>query len=196
MMSDEEITTLKKVLAMWDDIYPDMESGKYPQERLEHAEFTEIAALRRIVEREVLAKASQQVQGDRELELEFTRIMSRINSVNFEFVNGEPEPAPRSGRSVPVILGVAWKVFRAAKELPTPKQEPVAVKSFGAWHGLETLNELPDGSQLFLHPAQPQAAAIPEGYMLVPIEPHRGYRYDAGLWSMRNWRAAIADQGK
>lgn len=75
--------------------------------------------------RAAIAKASQQVQGENALKLEFISIMSRINSVEFEFVNEEPEPAPRSGKSVPVILGVAWKVFKAAKAMPAPKQEPV-----------------------------------------------------------------------
>ena len=49
------------------------------------------------------------------LELEFLSIMAKINSVNFKFVDGEPEPELGSGRSVPVILGVAWKVFKAAR---------------------------------------------------------------------------------
>jgi hypothetical protein len=43
---DELLSVLKSVLYMWDDIYPDMESGKYPQARLEDAEFTEILAAR------------------------------------------------------------------------------------------------------------------------------------------------------
>lgn len=50
------------------------------------------------------------------LEGEFKKIIERISSVNFEFVNGEPEAEPRSGRSVPIILGVAWKVFKASKK--------------------------------------------------------------------------------
>jgi hypothetical protein len=49
------------------------------------------------------------------LEQEFFDIMKSINSVEFKFVNGEPEAAPRSGKSVPIILGVAWKVFKASK---------------------------------------------------------------------------------
>lgn len=39
---DELLAALQAVVAVWDDIYPDMESGKYPQSRLEHAEFTEM----------------------------------------------------------------------------------------------------------------------------------------------------------
>jgi hypothetical protein len=52
----------------------------------------------------------------RKIESEFKRIISGISSVDFNFVNGEPEPAPKSGKSVPIILGVAWKVFKAAKK--------------------------------------------------------------------------------
>lgn len=43
---DELLKAMKAVVSMWEDIYPDMESGKYPQERLEDAEWTEIKAAR------------------------------------------------------------------------------------------------------------------------------------------------------
>lgn len=43
---DELLSALQAVVAVWDDIYPDMESGKYPQERLEYSEFTEMQAAR------------------------------------------------------------------------------------------------------------------------------------------------------
>lgn len=50
------------------------------------------------------------------LEGEFKKLIGRISSVNFEFVNGEPEAELRSGRSVPIILGTAWKVFKASRK--------------------------------------------------------------------------------
>ena len=51
---DELLAALQAVVAVWDDIYPDMESGKYPQERLEYSELTEMQAAR-----EAIAKAVQ-----------------------------------------------------------------------------------------------------------------------------------------
>lgn len=38
------------------------------------------------------------------------------------------------------------------------------------------------------------AAAVPQGWNLVPAEPHTGSNYEAGLWSRRNWDAALEDQ--
>lgn len=38
------------------------------------------------------------------------------------------------------------------------------------------------------------AAPVPQGWKLVPIEPHTGRNYEAGLWSRRNWEAALEDQ--
>lgn len=46
---DEFLSAAKMAVRMWDDIYPDMESGKYPQERLEDAEFNEISVLRKLI---------------------------------------------------------------------------------------------------------------------------------------------------
>lgn len=46
---------------------------------------------------------------------EFSKIISEISSVKFTFVEGQPVPEPRSGKSVAVVLGIAWKVFKAAK---------------------------------------------------------------------------------
>ena len=78
--------------------------------------------------------------GKNALELEFSSIISKINSVNFKFVDGEPEPEPGSGRSVPVILGVAWKVFKAARSNQSPRiteQEPVFDLDKASWDSIK-----------------------------------------------------------
>lgn len=48
---DKEV--IANVISMWDDIYPDMESGKYTRERLEDAEFNEIAKLRALLNKPI-----------------------------------------------------------------------------------------------------------------------------------------------
>jgi hypothetical protein len=48
-ITEQAAPVIASVIAMWDDIYPYMESGKYPQERLEHAEFNEMAKLRALL---------------------------------------------------------------------------------------------------------------------------------------------------
>ena len=50
------------------------------------------------------------------LQQEFKEIINHISKVDFEFVNGEPVVAPRSGKSCALVIGVAWKVFKATKE--------------------------------------------------------------------------------
>lgn len=35
---------------------------------------------------------------------------------------------------------------------------------------------------------------VPPGWKLVPVEPYAGSNYEAGLWSRRNWDAALEDQ--
>lgn len=45
---------------------------------------------------------------------------------------------------------------------PAPSGEPVALKTHGAWDGLETLDDLPDGTVLYTAP-QP-APSVPDGW--------------------------------
>lgn len=66
------------------------------------------------------------------------------------------------------------------------KQEPVAIKSHGAWDCLDDLAALPDGTKLYAaHVAQAQHS-VPEGWKLVPMDPTsqmtfvgQSLRYDA-----------------
>lgn len=50
-----------------------------------------------------------------------------------------------------------------------------------------TKEQLISMTPLYLSPV------IPEGYQLVPVEPITGKNYEQGLWSRRNWDAAIED---
>lgn len=59
-------------------------------------------------------------------------------------------------------------VQQQAEPVARDVQLPIAEKSFGAWDGLESIDELPDGTALY---AQPPAVDVPDGYALVPIEP-------------------------
>lgn len=59
-----------------------------------------------------------------------------------------------------------WSAAWAAREQTHPTAQeaepavlPIAAKTHGAWDGLELLDELPDGTELYAHPPRPQADA-------------------------------------
>ena len=41
--------------------------------------------------------------------------------------------------------------------------------------------------------AEAKARALPDGWVVVPVEPITGENYENGLWSRRNWTAALKD---
>ena len=146
-------------------------------------------------------QSSQQVQDEPVQDKKLDELFESVIRWGEEHTGNEP--------SISCFHRAVDELRDHVKAMPTPKQEPVtevfktlmrdiceaeATDSDRSVHvdydWLYSRIEQAFSSML------PQAAAIPEGCMLVPIEPHRGDRYDAGLWSMRNWNAAMADQGK
>lgn len=122
----------------------------------------------REVERAVLAKASQQVQGDRAMLLQLMEAFDTEFSVCEKCGHQEDTKEMDSAHFLREYL----------QAMPAPKQEPVG------WVGTNSSGDKfliagePDGRDweyfkpfsVYDHPAPPQAAAIPEGWRLIKFD--------------------------
>jgi hypothetical protein len=114
----------------------------------------ELESYARDIERAVLAKASQQEQGEPEYHCLTCKVEHGVNG-NCQLC-GSP-------------LSV---VYASPKAMPAPKQQPVAeLDEYGnlVWSELSSDYEICTGFKFYAAP--PQSAAIPEGWQLVPIKP-------------------------
>jgi len=141
-------------------------------------------------ERAVLAKASQQVQGNTDLAIQDKRyalgVIAGWNAGSeagywqgrVDVARGYdsyPKPSDSILRSAQEMIKSA---SQAIKEMPAPKQEPVAVmgnngRTQAKWEFADVDSFLKccrNNTPLYDHPAPPQAAAIPEGWTLTKSE--------------------------